>query len=152
MEPIQPEPIQPESNKTLLKQHHSALDRLIEDGKSHIKRLKSVTKSREMQLACFETQAEFVSYLIENPDICHNPSEFVKNQLAIISSVIQPAPLKQETAVSEPALQQNQCVFCNRTYASSNSLKIHKRICPNAQRKWWMRYFLTKAGCVLHPS
>lgn len=134
-EPIQPEPIQPESTKTVLAQHLRVLKDLIKNGEDFVERQKLVTKGREMQLECFKAHAKYVSYLEENPTICDNVPKFVKTQLAIISSVIQPAPLKQETAVSEPALQQNQCVFCNRTYASSNSLKIHKRICPNAQRK-----------------
>ena len=134
-EPIQTEPIQTESNKTLLAQHHSVLDRLIKKGKDYVERQKRVTKSREMQLACFEAHAEFVSHLEKYPEICDNVPKFVETQLAIISSVIQPAPLQQETAVSEPALQQNQCVFCNRTYASTNSLKNHKKICPSAPRK-----------------
>jgi hypothetical protein len=128
------EPIQPESNKTVLAQHHSVLGDLIKNGKDYVERQKRVTKGREMQLACFEAHANYVSYLEENPDICKDEPEFVKTQLAILSSVIQPAPLQQETAVSEPALQQNQCVFCNKTYASSNSLQKHKLTCP-AKRK-----------------
>ena len=145
-EPIQPEPIQPESTETVLGQHLRVLKDLIKNGEDYVERQERVTKGRKMQLECFKAHAKYVSYLEENPTICDNEPKFAKTQLAIISSVIQPAPpqqetagsepaLQQETAVSEPALQQNQCGFCNRAYASSNNLQKHKKKCPLAQRK-----------------
>mgnify|MGYP006088159085 CR=1 FL=1 len=134
-EPIQPEPIQTEPIQTALAHQESVLDRLIKDGGDCVERQERVTEGRKMQLKCFQAHLDYLRYLRKYPEICVNVPKFVETQGAIISSVIQPAPRQQETAVSEPALQQNQCVFCNRTYASTNSLKNHKKTCPSAPRK-----------------